>query len=231
MKWVLMPGMDGTGELFGPLIQAMPESVTAEVLSYPQDPSADYETLTEFVLAHLPKDEPFVLVAESFSGPLAVLAGAQKPKGLHAIILCATFIRNPMPLTAAWMTSMVKPVWFKWTPSTWMSRVLLGSKSTPELKRTLLNSLNNATPATLAGRARALLKLDATEALTQCVVPILYLQAKRDRVVFRRSLHEILAVRPDIKTIQIDAPHLLLQTCPEEACNAIKYFLSQDERV
>ena len=79
--------MDGTGELFGPLIQSMPESVTAEVLSYPQDPSADYETLTEFVLAHLPKDEPFVLVAESFSGPLAVLVGP-KTQGLHAIILC-----------------------------------------------------------------------------------------------------------------------------------------------
>ena len=34
-------------------------------------------------------------------------------------------------------------------------------KSTPELKRTLLNSLNNATPATLAGAHEPFLKLDA----------------------------------------------------------------------
>ena len=65
---------------FGPLIQSMPESVTAEVLSYPQDPSADYETLTEFVLAHLPKDEPSVFVAESFSGPLLCWLEPKNPR-------------------------------------------------------------------------------------------------------------------------------------------------------
>ncbi len=74
MKWVLLPGMDGTGLLFTPLLSALPIGVDPIVVSYPADRAASPEELLRIVLAHLPGEGAYVLIAESFSGPLALRA-------------------------------------------------------------------------------------------------------------------------------------------------------------
>lgn len=52
---VLLPGMDGTGELFAPLIEALRPDVTAVVVRYPDLP-LDYAAHTAFALERLPRD-------------------------------------------------------------------------------------------------------------------------------------------------------------------------------
>jgi len=230
MKWILMPGMDGTGDLFSPLTKAIPPHYSHTVLSYPQDPKASYETLTEHVLSALPQDEPFILVAESFSGPLALLVAQQRPKGLKAVVLCATFVLPPLRFARQWMSPLVQPLWFALTPSALMTRLLLGPKKNPELRNTLKESLRKASPAVLAGRARAVLALDAADALKACPVPILYLRATRDRIVFPQSLKQILDIRDTVTVAEFDSPHLLLQTCPTEAAKVISHFVQTHDK-
>ena len=70
----------------------------------------------------------------------------------------------------------------------------------------------------------ALLAVDATEALETCTAPILYLRARRDRLVGRRCLEAILRVR-DVEVREFDTPHLLLQTAPVAAWEPITVFL------
>ena len=226
MKWVLMPGMDGTGALFEPLVRAKGDDFDHQILSYPQWADQSYEALTTFVLDALPQEEPFALVAESFSGPLALLAAANNPKGLRAIVLCATFVRSPVPLTGAWMTPFLSPLWFSATPTALICRALLGANPQPKLKNTLIESLKQASPAVLAARSRAVLTVDASEALRTCNVPILYLQASQDRVVWKNALRDIQATRPNLKTVKIKGPHLLLQTQPEATSAAIGQFFN-----
>ena len=220
-----MPGMDGTGRLFEPLVRAIGDNANVQVLSYPQDSANDYESLTDFVVDALPDKEPFILVAESFSGPLALLASAHKPNGLQAIVLCATFIRNPVPFGGPWMTPFMNPIWFKWTPMALMSHVLLGANPDQRLKAALIESLHEASPTVLTARSKAVLTVDASQALRDSSVPILYLRAQRDRVVLKGSLHDILSIRPDVTTVEIDGPHLLLQTRPELCRDVIDTFL------
>lgn len=79
MKLILMPGMDGTGELFAPLIGALGSSIESIVVRYPTDQPLTYSELFPQVRAALPRSGPFVLLGESFSGPLALMLAAEAP--------------------------------------------------------------------------------------------------------------------------------------------------------
>src|SRR5688500_10831267 len=101
----MLPGLDGTGKLFQPLISALPKYLEPVVISYPQVVSLDYAALAELVRKQLP-DDRFVLLAESFSGPIALAASALKPEHLVAIVLCTTFVSSPTPLPR-WLSSLI----------------------------------------------------------------------------------------------------------------------------
>src|SRR5260221_8527089 len=115
-KLILMPGMDGTGELFAPLLRALGSSMESAVVRYPADAPLGYAELLPRVRAELPSSEPFVLLGESFSGPLALMLAAEAPAGLRGVILCASFASNPihwLPPFAKWF---VHPVLFRGMP-------------------------------------------------------------------------------------------------------------------
>jgi pimeloyl-ACP methyl ester carboxylesterase len=95
----MLPGMDGTGDLFKPLLESCPEEFEAVVLSYPRDRHADTEELVDLIRRHLPEDQA-VLVAESFSGYLAIRVAATFPLKIKALILCNAFLRSPAPRLA-----------------------------------------------------------------------------------------------------------------------------------
>jgi len=80
---LLLPGMDGTGELFADFITLLPSWIEPCVVSYPRDRRLSYDQLLPILKSALPSDEPFVILAESFSTPLAVMFAAETPKGLH----------------------------------------------------------------------------------------------------------------------------------------------------
>ena len=98
-RLVLLPGLDGTGQLFAEFLAALPDSFTATVVSYPTNKLFPYSELRTFVSAAVPKTEPFVLLAESFSTPLAVEFAASNPPNLTALVICAGFVFKPI---AAW---------------------------------------------------------------------------------------------------------------------------------
>ena len=54
-----------------------------------------YAELVELVQRRLQDEKEYVLVAESFSGPVAIEIAATLPANLKALVLCATFISNP----------------------------------------------------------------------------------------------------------------------------------------
>ena len=82
MKLILLPGLDGTGNLFEPFVAHLPEEFPATIISYPTDQKLNYEQLKNLVIRQLPNDEPFALIAESFSGAIAVLIATEAPPNL-----------------------------------------------------------------------------------------------------------------------------------------------------
>ena len=66
-KIVFLPGLDGTGISFEPLAKLFPPTITATVITYPNEKQSFEETVN-CAAAQFPADEGILVVAESFSG-------------------------------------------------------------------------------------------------------------------------------------------------------------------
>jgi pimeloyl-ACP methyl ester carboxylesterase len=222
---VLLPGMDGTGLLFAPFVRALPEWVRPVVVSYPGDRPLDYAGHLEVVLASLPAAGPFVILGESFSGPLALMAAAHKPAGLRGVILCATFVDWPMAYPRLLAELVVAAGVFRLKSTRLFFRIVLGKNASTELKELFPQVLACVTPEVLTARARTVMTLDCAGELRTCPVPVLVLVSDRDRIVASRCSELMQQVRPDLEITRFDSPHLILQLATAAAVERICRFL------
>jgi pimeloyl-ACP methyl ester carboxylesterase len=222
VRVLLLPGMDGTGRLFGRFVAAT-EAAGArnhyEAVAYPNDRELDYAQLEAMVRERI-TEEPTAIVAESFSGPMAIAIAANPPPGLRALVLVASFARAPAP---RWLAPLIGPGRFRRTPSRLEVRAALTGWASP---RALVDEVREAiaavAPAVLAARARALLEVDVGRELERIELPMLVLRARSDRLVAARALPRLPA---HARTLELAGPHLLLQSAPGPCVDAIEGFL------
>lgn len=219
---VLLPGFDGTGRLFKPLRKALELNFQMTVISYSADDPKSYDDLCSEILRELPKT-PYVIVAESFAGPIALMVAARKPQGLRALVLCATFAKNPRPWLLGLISGLLSPWCFRLSLPTWTIRALLvGAEAPIDLCRAIQAAVSLVSAKVLAFRLGELKKCDATEALLKCSVPIFYLNGAEDRLLGKRALRSLLAAKPDMTVIDVPGPHMLLQAAPDACARHIE---------
>lgn len=97
MRVVLLPGLNGSSTLFGPLLAHLHPTLDVQVLELPAQGSQKPENLADQLLDELGKT-PYVLLGESFSGPLAYQLALRQPPGLRGVIFAASFLSRPHPL-------------------------------------------------------------------------------------------------------------------------------------
>jgi pimeloyl-ACP methyl ester carboxylesterase len=206
---VLLPGLDGTGELFVDFIAALPESWTATTVTYPTDRFLRYADLRPFVGAAVPQLERFVLVAESFSTPLAVWHAATNPPNLAAVVICAGFIASPVHGWSGTMKALAKPWLFRLKPPrTIVEHFLLGQNAPSDLLLKLRHALQRVSPDVLSGRVQEVLDCDARDDLRRTTVPLLYLEAVYDTLLSSSCKKEFSHFRPDTLFGSVPAPQL-----------------------
>lgn len=224
---VLLPGLDGTGQLFAPLLQVLPPELTATVVHYPRHNLLSYEQLLPYLHQGIPAQKPYVLVAESFSGPLAIAWAATQPDYLRAVILCATFVSNPVPAPLRWLRHANHPFLFRFRPPRIFVRyaaALWDSKAS--VIDSLIEESSTVAPAVLSHRFAQVMKVDVRAELQRCIVPLLYLRATRDLLVMCHKWEEIVRLKPDAQCAEIAASHFVLQHKPVESLTAIQTFLA-----
>lgn len=222
IRAIVLPGMDGTGELLTEFATALAPDLVAKVISYPKDAALDYAALTELVAGALPKDGAFVLIAESFSGPIAIELAARKPEGLIGLVLCASFAKAPQsPTLRAFETvlRLISPNKILIGPAMpW----LMGRWSTRDWTRRVREAVRSVSAEAMRARLRAVADVDATPLIPQIDCPLLYLKASRDRLVGDGGWLAIRDLSRNAVCIEIDGPHFLLQAKPLECAAAIK---------
>ena len=222
---VLLPGLDGTGLLFEEFAASLSSDVDVVVANYPTDQPLGYAELEQVARRFIPADQPFVLLGESFSGPVALSIAASPPPGLLGVILCCSFARNPLPALAP-VRSLLWLLPVRLVPRAVLSFFLLGRFSTASLRSLLADTLKRVSPAVLRVRAHAALAVDRTAALREINVPLLYLRAREDRVVGKSSSEWVLAHSPNAQVVEFEAPHFLLQTLPREVADVVSEFIT-----
>jgi pimeloyl-ACP methyl ester carboxylesterase len=223
---VLLPGLDGTGNLFAGLLSELPAALSVRIVEYPAQQFLSYQQLTPVVKEVFPKSGPFVLVAESFSTPLAAKLAAERPPNLLGLIVCAGFIANPVgrwsvlarPLARPWLLGLSLPRWA-------LEYFLIGSRAPDALHDTFREAPRVVNPAVLAQRVRAALNCDAREYLARTELPMLYVQAENDHLVAPECFSEIKRIRPNAMLVRISGPHLPFQREPRKSAAAIVQFI------
>ena len=229
MQLVLLPGMDGTGELFVPLMSALSPALTAQVIAFPGNHVMSYADLEQHVLSRLPAAD-FVLLGESFSGPLAIAVAAQRPAGLQGVVLCCTFAQNPRPGLAIFSRLLKSLAALPIAPHRLVGLIrpfLLGSFSDTTLSLMLEKALRQVKPEVLLNRAQEVLLVDARKAFSTLTVPPLYLQALQDRVIPARVVNRLIDIQPSLEIARINGPHCLLQASSLSCARVIEGFCNR----
>jgi pimeloyl-ACP methyl ester carboxylesterase len=224
---VLLPGLDGTGLLFRPLLVALPDTLEPIVVSYPVKRALGYRELEDFVAGQLPAEGPFALLGESFSGPVAVRLAARFEDRVRGLILVASFVRYPCSGLARSLRLLVRaPLFLLPPPAFLIRRKLVGPDAPAELVDRVRSATALVKPGVLARRVREVLAVDERECFAYLELPKLYLAAAEDRqfpLAVAESLREL---RPDLIVESVPAPHLLLQVEPEESARRIAGFFA-----
>lgn len=224
---VLLPGLDGTGLLFEPLVSAFPANLRIKVVAYPGQRFLSYSELIPFVQETIPTGDPYVIVAESFSTPLAVMLAAAHPPNLAGLILAAGFITSPLGKWSSLARPLTRPLLFRIPPPSLVLKYFVaGFNQSAALEASVRRANQQVDPTVIARRALETLNCDAREELARTKTPLMYIQGENDHLVRRRCFEEIRRIRPDVVLATIRAPHLVLQREPKKAAEIIVRFMN-----
>jgi pimeloyl-ACP methyl ester carboxylesterase len=215
---VLLPGLDGTGALFAGLVRAAGRDARLEPVALPPEPLG-YAALAERLGPLLALRRDTVLVAESYSGPVAALLAAAHP--VAALVLCNSFVTPPRAPALGLLARA--PLFRLPLPARAVRRFLVGADAPDSLVAAVRAAVATQPPATLAARLRGVLAADAAGALARCTAPITYLRGTGDRLVPEASVSAVAqAASTAVTVVRLRGPHFLLQAEPEAAWRALR---------
>jgi len=223
---VLLPGMDGTGELFENLLTELPPEIKTVVVRYPTASVLNYEELTVLADLQIPKNTPYVLLGESFSGPVAIALAASANLHLKGVILSCTFAINPRPLLSKW-SFLVPPIAINEKLLRIISKLLMSNFRDENVFKQLEMVMPKVSPETMRARLDAVIGVNYLAELAKINVPILYLKGKQDQLVPSSASKTILKFAKTVTIVELNAPHLLLQIAAKEAAEKIQFFLGK----
>jgi pimeloyl-ACP methyl ester carboxylesterase len=220
---VLLPGMDGTRVLYGPLVRALEAVADVHVVEYPTDGPCDYHAALRCANDAVARLDDCHVVGWSFSGPVALRVARAQPDRVRSVTLVATFVQAPMP----WLR-YVGPLLV--TPLVGVARTIrrlpiwLGRSPDDPLRRDKAEIWQRVRARTLAARSRAIRLVDARPDLEAVTQPIQYLVSSHDRVVPPHNLAQIRSLRADVEVVSIDGNHFALYANAQAGADAILAF-------
>jgi pimeloyl-[acyl-carrier protein] methyl ester esterase len=223
MRFLLLPGLDGTGKLFSHFVQLRPPSFSCEVLAY-DDGFAESDEYVNAVKVRFRADTKTVLIAESFSGPIATHVASRYPEQVAGIVFAASFVTPPHPMLLN-IASVMPTSAFGAMRTTLVNHFCVNGvreKNVIDEASAVVGELESA----VIKRRLMLLGSLAKLAHAQIDIPVLSLRATQDRLITQAATSSIATTFPKAISVDVDAPHFLLQTHPEECWRHIEKFIA-----
>lgn len=185
---VYVPGMDGTGQLFYTQIPALAKRWRVATYAL-RDSARDMETLLadlDVVLrAASPREEPAILVAESFGGAVAMTYALSRPERIRALVVLNSF---PFFKPQRRLRLGIAALWFMpWGAMRLVRRFTAFRLHSRHTHRREIRRFLALTAATTkegyVNRLRILTHYDIRDRLARLGVPVLYLAADQDHLI------------------------------------------------
>lgn len=175
----MFPGLDGSASLRAGLIRRLRDHSVVHCIDYAGVTGATPLAVAAEVADRFPPS--VVLLAESFGGPLAVLAASLRPANVAGIMLCASFLWLPAPPLSPWLATWLARG-CRGLPAAALGWALLNRSEGPEVRA--LRQVLQALPPTLLGqRLQWLSQIDARDAILALRCPMHMVQAADDRLL------------------------------------------------
>lgn len=221
--YTLLPGLHGTSTLFDPLVRML-VGQPVECVCYPLDIPQSYESLTDWLINSLDWTKPRVIIAESFSGPLAINMTAEFPYSVKALVLAASFCSSPSNPSLAILP--LRPLMMLTPPLAAIRHFLIGDDSSSLESKQLQHIVSSIPSKILSERIRAILTLQSSDCPSLTETPMLILQASHDNLIPWDTQNQLCMHYEHAICHWLESPHLLLQRCPRECYTLISHFLS-----
>jgi pimeloyl-ACP methyl ester carboxylesterase len=217
LEVLLLPGFHGTTALFDVFVQAAPTWARPIPMALPAEPLDSYRSFLARTVGAIRNRPAPIIVAESFSGPLAVLLAREMGTELSLLVLVNTFVRFPY--------HRIRPL------LPWGALGRLGRA--PAALRHLLTGGNAHWASRLSveayavprnvfdARVAAVVHADVVREFSELTCRTVILVGTEDRLIRPSCAREMHALRPDAVAEEIEAPHLLLQMAPVAAWRRI----------
>jgi pimeloyl-ACP methyl ester carboxylesterase len=225
---ILLPGLHGSTRLFGPFVAALQKhapDLTPLPLALPDQGGQDYPTLIAKFREQLCNHEPFHLLAESYSTPLALNLAAMPQLRVASLTLVSGFCRAPH--TAALSLLPLRPLFAIRPPKAAIRHILTGKSSSNVVVTAVQNEAEATGSALLARRVRIVLALDPEDCPPpRAEIPVLLLQAQYDAILPWETQAALERALPAARVVWLDGPHLLLQVCADACAQEFARFLA-----
>ena len=224
---VLLPGLDGTGLLFADFVAELAQltpQIEPMVVHYPTHQALGYGELEEIARSLLPKNRRFVLLGESFSGPIAISIAASRPTGLLGLVLVCTFARYPRALLRR-LHGLAPFVPVKGRIVALARAIAARQRIASAVEAKLAEASGKVSSHVFRSRISELLQVDVSSKLEDINVPILDLRARKDGVVPNRAGEEIRRLGRRVTVVEMESPHFVLQALPKETAAAVRDFI------
>ena len=223
---VMLPGLDGTGLVFDPLLKHLSAGIEAQVVRYPADRVMSFQEHVNFARKQLPRKKPFVLLAESFSGPIGLQILSDPPDNLKGVLLVATFARHQTPFFLDAGLYLPQKLILNLFTKSFLGRFFCLGSAPSEAVDIFQNALKSVALSVLSNRLKILAELPPPPAISFSG-PCLYLQAKNDRMVPKRATAPLQQALPQLQIKQLPGPHITLLAHPETGAQIISSFISE----
>jgi len=203
--------------LLGPLLAALEGK--AKIIAYPTDRELGLDQLAEHVAERLPPGE--VVVAESFSGLVALTLLARGLARFRALVFVAGFAEPPRPFLLR-MTPLFKraaPL-VQSAPAFLLRQYCLGRDATAADLKRFREAVSGVSPAVLAHRL-SLVGTRHSFGTDTFNVPCRYLQASDDRLVPAASAQWFQRRFTNARVERVEGPHFLLQARAQQCARML----------
>lgn len=219
---VLLPGMNGTGELFAEFLSYYDGDHL--VISLPVSGPQDHATLADVINNQLPTED-YILLAESFSGGIVPELLKLEPTHMKGVIFVASFLSSPR----SYLIGVAKLLPIKALSSLPLSNIVhrllfLGQEATKPLLSKFVNVIKSTPKQVLSSRLEVM-KMQQLPQIT-FDIPAIYVQALSDRLIPSQKSREFSKVFTNIKYIEIEGPHFILQAQPKESARFVTEAIS-----
>lgn len=225
MRLILLPAFDGTGLMFGPFIRELKTRFEAWAVSYPQSGPQDYHSLARYVLRQIPPNEPYLLLGESFAGPLVYEIAIADPVNCKAAVFVATYLTNPSPLFLKVLSALPASLISRFVSNRFIVRLLSLSGRTPAgIAKAIAANFATVEPDVIKQRLKTIGGLPENPQFP-VKVPAFYVQATKDRLVPARKLTDFQSLCPELEVRRVEGGHFILQENPAACAAAISSLL------